>query len=103
MFPPAPLRFRMMIGWPISLLTSLPTMRATVSALPPGPKGTIIVIGPVGYSAAWVAADGTKAAASRKADEATANKRWCIKFSWIDVAGFDAPTPLQIPCNMGQP
>src|ERR1700726_5193910 len=101
MFPPAPLRFRMMIGWPSSLLISLPMMRATVSELPPGAKGTIIEIGPVGYSAAWTAADGRKAAASRKADEATASKRWRIRFSWIDIVGFDTPTPPANPVQHG--
>src|SRR4249920_642997 len=51
MLPPAPPRLSTTTGWPRALDMRSPTMRPTMSALPPAAKGTIRRIGRSGYLA----------------------------------------------------
>src|SRR5712664_530322 len=52
MVEPAPGLFSITIGWPITGASSFCTMRAATSVNPPGPKGTMILMGLEGYGCA---------------------------------------------------
>ena len=48
MLPPAPARLSTMTGWPSSVVSAWPMMRARMSVVPPAAKGTTMVTGLVG-------------------------------------------------------
>ena len=56
MLPPAPGLFSTTTGWPRAVESFWPMIRASVSVLPPGAKGTTYVIGLLGH-VSWAAAD----------------------------------------------
>src|SRR6476620_7365161 len=65
MVEPAPGLFSMTIGWPMAGASSFCRMRAATSVNPPGPKGTMILIGRVGYGCACAAVARRRAQSAR--------------------------------------
>ena len=91
--PPPPALFSTSTCWPSSLLRPGATMRATMSVVPPGAKGTIRRIGLLGK--AWARASmGARAATARTV---FSNRNDMIRFSGGLLMGMAAD------CGKGRP
>src|SRR5690606_12028348 len=83
--PPAPGLFSTTIGWPRSLASDSPSVRAITSIAPPGGKGTIQVMGRSGYAAAAAEAANRPAIAAAAQTVLMAGDRRVLCFNCISI------------------